>query len=192
MTTYIASDLHINHRNILSYCPHRGGPEITDENVAKMNEMIITNWNSVVGTNDEVYILGDVAMGQIHLAPPLIRQLNGKKYLVRGNHDKTLTKRVNGKSLADDLFEWVKDYHEMFVEVAPHTKQMVVMSHFPMASWNGMNNGSVMLHGHLHGSPCAVTGRIYDVGIDTNNMTPYNMVNLLNEVRKIDVIRDHH
>lgn len=193
MTVFVASDIHFNHLNILKYCPHRGGPETDWDKVAKMNEKIISNWNEIVGETDEVYVVGDVAMGLIEKAPALISRLNGKKYLIRGNHDKSLTKKREGyeHSYADMLFEWVKDYHEMFY-LFEGKKHFMCMSHFPMSHWNGMNQGSIMIHGHLHGSPSGISGRIKDVGIDTNNLYPYLMDNVVKKLLTIDVIREHH
>lgn len=193
MTTFVASDIHFNHLNILKYCPHRGGPDTDWDKVSKMNELIISNWNSVVSEKDEVYILGDVAMGQIDKAPALISRLNGKKYLIKGNHDKTLTKKLERAehSYADILFEWVKDYHEMSYSYQGK-KHFICMSHFPMSHWNGMNNGSLMLHGHCHGTPTGLTGRIKDVGIDTNNLYPYLMDRVVSDLLNIEVMREHH
>lgn len=193
MTTFVASDIHFGHLNIITYCPHRGGPETDWVKVAAMNEKIISNFNEVVGVNDETYFVGDIAMGIIEKAPALISRLNGKKYLIRGNHDKTLTKKREGyeNSFADMLFEWVKDYHEMFYTYEGK-KHMLCMSHFPMSHWNGMNKGSMMIHGHLHGNPSGLTGRIKDVGIDTNNLYPYLMDEVVATLLKIEVIRDHH
>jgi calcineurin-like phosphoesterase family protein len=189
---FITSDVHFNHLRILQYCPHRGGPETNWDKVALMNELIIKNWNSVVFPDDEVYILGDVAMGQIEKAPALISRLNGTKYLVKGNHDKTLTKeQPDGSRYSDGLFEWVKEVHEMSFAV-DGKKHMLFMSHYPHASWNGMNKGAIMLHGHLHGGKCEVTGRIMDVGMDTNNLSPYTLDEVVRKMLTVNVIRDHH
>ena len=194
MKTFVASDLHFSHRNILQYCPHRrlGKDMPTDEDevntmVTTMNELIVRNWNSLIRPNDEVWILGDVCMGQMIHAPKWIRQLNGKKHLVKGNHDKTLAKLPE----FDDMFASVQNYKELGFRYKDK-KHMICMSHFPMASWNFMNQGGLMLHGHLHGSHCAVTGRIKDVGIDTNNLYPYLLDTVVEELLKIDVIRHHH
>lgn len=46
------SDLHIGHKNILNF-DNRPFFNLTD-----MKETIIDNWNSVVGKNDSVYVLG--------------------------------------------------------------------------------------------------------------------------------------
>lgn len=199
MTTFIASDIHLSHKNILQYCPHRrqGKDMPTEEDAVKsmvnsMNELIISNWNSVVEPEDETYILGDVAMSIIANAPPLIRRLNGKKYLIAGNHDKTLRKLIkNSYHELYDLFEWIEDVHEMFVKINGK-KIPVFMSHYPHQSYNYMNQGGIHFHGHLHGSPSGLIGRIKDCGIDTNNLYPYRLEAVVEEMLKIDVIRDHH
>lgn len=195
MTVWITSDIHFNHRNILSYCPHRGGPEVSDANVFAMNEMIIRNWNELVKPIDAVIILGDVAMGQIDHAPECIRRLNGNMMLIKGNHDATLVKRIDRGDLGfGGLFlGGVYSYYEMSYKTEDtHRKVLLNMSHYPFHSWNGMSKGTMMLHGHLHGTPHGIKGRIKDVGMDTNNLRPYKLDNIVNELLSIDVMRDHH
>ena len=197
MKTFIASDIHFGHRNIIKYCPKRARQvwgledEIPDSEIHYMNERIISNWNSIVSPEDETYILGDVCMGIVENTSKCIDRLNGKKYLIRGNHDRTLTRVKDGVSYADGRFEFVKDYHEMSVKV-DGVKHMLIMSHFPISHWNGMNQGTIMLHGHLHGSPSGLTGRIFDVGIDTNDLKPYLLEKVVRQMVKIDIIREHH
>lgn len=195
MTTFITSDIHLSHKSIIKYCPERrqgrmlppdDTPEF-DAEVTAMNEMIVANWNSMIRPEDEVWVLGDVAMGQIKFAPDWIRQLNGKKHLVKGNHDKTLIKLPE----FSELFESVQNYKELSVKV-DGKKHMLCMSHFPMSHWNSMNQGTMMIHGHLHGSPSGLTGRIKDVGMDTNGLKPYVLEEVVKELLKIEVIRDHH
>ena len=56
MTTWVSSDLHFNHKNIIQYCPNRRsgrpvpeeGPVEYSNMVIDMNELIIYNWNSIV------------------------------------------------------------------------------------------------------------------------------------------------
>ena len=190
---WIASDIHLNHRNILKYCPERwfnkkpDQVEPTDEDVTAMNERIIANWNTLVRPGDEVIILGDVAMGQIDKAPALIRRLNGNKTLVLGNHDKSLKRLPE----LPDLFVKVCSYLEKTVNV-DGVKTPLCMSHFPMMHWNGQSHGSIMFHGHLHGSHCGVPGRIHDVGIDTNGLAPYNLDELVRKVRMVEIRGGHH
>ena len=193
---WIASDIHFNHKNISIYCPDsRGqfvdiighsedGKPIYNHRIDDMNEEIIRKWNTLVQPGDHVFILGDVAMGRIELAPALISRLNGDKTLIRGNHDRSLMKVPD----LDNLFINIRDY---LCFSARGTG--VVMSHYPLASWDGQGHGAVMLHGHLHGTPCMVTGRIKDVGIDTNNLYPYDFEKVLEEMKQIPPpTYDHH
>lgn len=196
MTVFVASDLHISHRNILKYCPHRCSPNtdlnnITDADIDRMNETIIARWNSMIMPEDETYIIGDVAMGQIFKAPALIRRLNGMKYLIRGNHDKTLVRDININPDLADLFAWHDSYHEMSYKYGSE-KHFITMSHYPMHSWNRQSQGSLHLHGHLHGNPHGIPGRIKDVGIDTNDLYPYRMDDVVREILKKEVRGNHH
>lgn len=56
-----------------------------------MNQILIQNYNAVVHKNDTVYILGDISHHlPMESANELIGKLNGKKILVKGNHDKNM------------------------------------------------------------------------------------------------------
>lgn len=78
--TYITSDTHFGHQLMI-----RDGNRPWDT-VEEMNEALIANWNAVVKPNDLIYHLGDIVMNRRYLAPCLSR-LNGRKKLVKGNHD---------------------------------------------------------------------------------------------------------
>lgn len=213
MTTWIGSDIHINHRNILQYCPARAMgrpfPVASDKNdkvevarvdaeissmVEIMNNKIRDNWNSVVAPDDDIWIIGDYAMGMIDKAPAFIRSMHGRKHLIRGNHDEVLIKRVQeGREGYTDLFNTVRnDYRLKYKTTDTGRKTLINLYHFPVSHWEGMNQGTLMIHGHLHGTPSGNTGRIKDVGIDTNNLFPYKLDDVVNEMLSIEVIRDHH
>lgn len=78
MRTLLISDTHLNHQNIATYCDRP--PNFTD--------MIIKRWNERVTWEDTVIHLGDVAIGHLSLVESQIRNLAGKKILIRGNHDR--------------------------------------------------------------------------------------------------------
>lgn len=78
-TIFVISDLHLNHSKILRHC-HR-----PFNSLRQMNSDLVKRWNSVVGEYDTVYHLGDFS---IRGSPQRwIRQLNGRKIFIRGNHD---------------------------------------------------------------------------------------------------------
>jgi calcineurin-like phosphoesterase family protein len=78
---WIISDTHFNHNKDFILQPRNFST------VEEMNEKIIERWNSVVQPNDTIYHLGDMTMGDIDTAVPLIARLNGKINLAIGNHD---------------------------------------------------------------------------------------------------------
>ena len=78
---FFTSDTHFNHTNIIQYCqrPFKS----TDE----MNEAMIDNWNSIVGEDDTVFHLGDFCLGGAAEWNKILNRLNGRIYLILGNHD---------------------------------------------------------------------------------------------------------
>lgn len=81
MKTFFIADLHFGHDAVIRY------ENRPFENVKEMDEALIANWNQVVGEQDRVYLLGDVSFYNEEMTAGIIRQLNGMKYLVTGNHD---------------------------------------------------------------------------------------------------------
>lgn len=60
------------------------------DSVDEMNDTIIANHNNVVKPEDDVYLLGDLLLGgpdNLEKGLEMIRSLNGRLHLVRGNHD---------------------------------------------------------------------------------------------------------
>lgn len=159
MTIWYSGDWHFSHTNILVYCKRPW------KYVWEMNEALIANWNSVVKETDQAYILGDCGMGSpAHLAG-ILKRLNGKKYLIRGNHDKS----IKNESLG--YFEWDKEYAKVY---PASDGQAVILCHYPILSWDGMRRGSWMLHAHSHRgcNHLNVGIKRFDVGVDNCNYFP--------------------
>lgn len=171
MKTFITSDIHFSHTNIMSFCPDsRKFKDVTD-----MDESIVRIWNSIVGVDDLTYILGDIAFCPAPKATSLVSRLNGRKILIKGNHDSKLVKDAQFCR----QFEEIVDYKRLV-----HNRQLVIMMHYPIWEWDQMHRGAVHFHGHCHGKATGVPGRIMDVGMDTNNCVPYDMDELIARVIK--------
>ena len=171
---FVTSDTHFFHKNILKYQPD----ERPFDSVEEMNEKIIENWNAVVKPNDLIYHLGDFAFAQPHKVDGILRRLNGQKFFIWGNHDKSM----HDKAVASH-FQWMRNYHELKIE-----KQYVVLHHFPILSWNRMHHGALHFYGHTHGSiPYVFEGQSLDVGVDTNECKPYNVRELIATLKAMDV-----
>lgn len=147
---FFTSDPHFDHKKIIQYANR------PFDDVQQMNTALIDNWNKTVGPNDEIYCLGDFAFAPPDRMEQIAAQLNGKKYLILGNHDKKLSYGFK------DQFEWVRHYHEVR-DVKPN----IMLFHYAMRVWNKSHHGSWHLYGHSHGSlPEDPTMKAMDVGVD--------------------------
>ena len=126
---YVTGDIH-------------GNPErLSNENFPEQKEM---------SRNDYVVILGDFSFGTTDETNQILERLNGKLYLIYGNHDRY----VNSRGFNSFRFKWIKPYAELSDE-----KRKVVLSHYPIFCYNGQykmdaegNPLTYMLYGHVHNS----------------------------------------
>ncbi len=168
MNTWITSDLHFDHANILKFNPDTR--KFNDAN--HMNEEMVRIWNENVSPEDLTYILGDVAFCKPSKAAAYVQRLNGRKILIEGNHDNKLVENAEFRN----CFEAIHKYLEI-----NHNGHKICMMHYPISEWNQCHRGSVMLHGHLHGNPSGLTHcRVRDVGFDATG----NVVSLLDDIVK--------
>lgn len=128
---FYISDLHLGHKKAITF-DNRPFSDLED-----MKQSIIQNWNSAVTKDDYVYILGDMFWNNDE-APEILDQLNGYKYLIRGNHD-----RINSK--IEEYFVWIKDYAEI-----KDNGRNIVLCHYPIAHWRNADYGTIHLYGHIH------------------------------------------
>lgn len=140
---YYISDLHFYHANMNTQMDQRGFASFEE-----MNEYMIARWNKRVRNNDEVVILGDFSIAKGEKTNELLQCLNGKKYLIVGNHDRFL----NDKTFDKSLFKWIQPYMEL-----NDNKRKVILSHYPVFCYNGQyrlnDQGEpkvYMLYGHVH------------------------------------------
>lgn len=181
MRTFITSDLHFGHKNIMSFCPQARARFRND--VDYMNEQMVVEWNTIVQPEDLVYILGDVAFLPAQKAAEYMDRCNGTKILVEGNHDR--------KALNDPTFRnCFKEVHKYLdINYGGHK---IIMSHYPFLEWDQMHRGSLHFHGHLHGG---VTNqeqyRCMDVGMDSTCMIVLEMERAIAAIAN-NAIKKHH
>lgn len=130
---WIVSDTHWGHKNIAGYV---GRPEDHEE-------LMIRNWNRLVKPDDTILHLGDVFYGQgsfpefrDNIAP----RLNGRKYLILGNHDKN---KVDWKSLG---FKVIDPFS------IPYNGWEIEFDHYPTEKVDKIVPGQnrIRVHGHIH------------------------------------------
>lgn len=157
---YFTSDLHFGHHNIIEYCNR------PFKNVDDMDIKLINNWNSIIKEKDDIYILGDFSFYKDkEVNRKILNSLNGKKHLIKGNHD---YKNV----IPEECFVEITDYKELKYE-----KKFFVLSHYPILSWNKKHRNSIHLFGHVHSTSLGdyELQNCYNVSVDKNNYAPVSI-----------------
>lgn len=106
-SVWFTADHHFGHERIIELC-HR-----PFDSVAQMNRELIDQHNRLVEEQDIVWIMGDLCMGPIEESLKLIKELNGAKYLIAGNHDRCFAGYQVSDGAAIDpkkRDEWVARY----------------------------------------------------------------------------------
>jgi len=150
---YFTSDLHLFHGNILNYCAETRPYQSAEE----MNASIINKINSTCSASDELYILGDIGVGNSTKLRKLIPEIKARKFLIRGNHDHF------SKAQEEELFEKVWDYR-----VVHSAKNRIVCCHYPIERWDRAQYGVIHLHGHCHGDLERILNNRFDIGWDVH------------------------
>lgn len=121
---WFTSDWHLGHKNIIEYC-NRPFRDTHD-----MNQTIIDNMNNLVSEDDELVIVGDLAMGNLHDSLSYMKNLVCENvYLIPGNHD-----RCHPMHSKHEQWRW--PYENVGVTVLSHSVPFYVggktiVNHFP-------------------------------------------------------------
>jgi calcineurin-like phosphoesterase family protein len=157
---FVWSDQHFGHAAVIEYSARPFA------NVSEMNETMIRNYNSVVGNDDTVLWVGDCFFAPVHVAAQFMSEMNGRKILVRGNHDGThgRMKRIGFYDVFDEYrFDGFQVTHFHYDTV--HRKPLPVPRRLP---------GLTLLHGHTHSTERASPDAVH-VGVDAWNYTPVSL-----------------
>lgn len=175
MTVFYTADLHFGHRSLVErgYRPWAS--------VEEMDAGLVDRWNAIVGTEDTVWVLGDVALSASKLGPATL--LNGTKILVCGNHDAPWNGHRKPRQVdryaaagfgtiipAGAFFGETVGGHEVVLSHLPYTGDHTPEERF--ADRRPFDNGLPVIHGHTHGKFGRVRGRQIDVGVDAWDYTP--------------------
>ena len=75
-------------------------------------------------------------------------------------------------------FQWHKDYYRLRLG-----SRRIVLCHYPFDTWDGCWRGTWHLHGHCHGSLETHRGGRMDVGVDTNDLKPYHLDEIIERLQ---------
>lgn len=170
---WFTSDLHLGHHVVAQ---HRGFETTHGHDVA-----IQTNWLRVVKPDDQVWILGDLAVSQPGYALDCLKSWPGVKHLIAGNHDAV-------HPMHRQAARHQRAYLEIFDSVQAFARRRinghdVLLSHFPYTADRGEirypqyrlpDLGDWLLHGHTHGTERR-HGREIHIGLDAWNLAPVDI-----------------
>ena len=178
MKTWIGSDFHWGHSGIMRHCPDTRGHY---RDVDHMNADMCEQWNKIVGKNDLVYMLGDIAFMNAYEASKIIRDLNGRKILIVGNHD--------SKTIRDPSFRKCFQEIHHYLETRYDGNRLVMM-HYPISEWNQCHHGAIHFHGHLHQNPSGLERyRARNVGWDYTGRFLSTMEEMIEDAMRGEIKR---
>ena len=153
--TFLISDTHFGHHNILSFKRKDGTPLRPYNSIVDHDEEMIHNWNKTVSTQDKVYHLGDVGFLSFTKLALVLDRLNGTKVLIKGNHDH---------------FK-VSQYQQYFKDIrAYHILDKFILSHIPIHP-ESLSRWKANIHGHVHANTYP-DERYINVSVEAINYTP--------------------
>ena len=130
----------------------------------EMIEYLIQKHNEVVSPEDLVYVVGDVVYQKYPEFLEYVDKFNGRKYIIRGNHDRVFTD-IQLLGVFDD--EPTNEGKGIELEVAGIP---CYLTHYPSQAVKDRFN----LVGHIHGA-WKYQLNMFNVGIDANHFIPHNL-----------------
>ena len=109
------------------------------KDVDEMNKYMIQQWNSVVGKDDSVFVLGNFAW-QPEVAEESVSQLNGFIYVMNGEWDQSTQELVKNK--VNPKLHYLSEG----IRNLPGSK--MVLSYWPLVDWLKKKSGAVSFIGH--------------------------------------------
>ena len=175
---YFTSDLHFCHDRDFIY-KSRGF-----DSVQEMNDAIIRNWNSIVTSEDTVYVLGDIMLKDNENGLKCWEQLKGKKYVILGNHDTNPRVECYRNSPDTEILGYAIPFK--------YGKYHFYLSHYPSLTANYDQDDPlpmrvINLCGHTH-TPDRFSdmdkGLIYHVELDTHDNKPVSIEKIIEDIKK--------
>lgn len=161
--TYITSDLHLDHKNIIKYCKR------PFKSVNQMNRILIRNWNRKIRKYDTVYFLGDLAFGRDSKNTDYwIRKLNGKIIFIKGNHDRSRE---------------IKFHNQKIIKVHGMRFLLIHSSYDKPENWDEW-----VICGHHHNNTPFIDPKrkVVNVSVENTNYYPVHLNYVVKKVRAVE------
>jgi calcineurin-like phosphoesterase family protein len=172
---FITSDWHFGHDKEFLYKP-RGF-----ESIQEHDEKVIMRHNLTVTDDDDVYVLGDLMLGDQEYGLNCISKLNGKIHIIVGNHD-TIRKLAQYQTLPNvvEVIGWALMYK--------YGKYHFYLSHYPTITGNYDDKLPrqcvINLHGHTHQNYSMDINQwnMYHVGLDSHQCYPVLIDDIIEDI----------
>lgn len=206
---WFTSDTHYDHKNICAATTSWVGAENLTRKFSsldKMNDELVFWINQRVGQDDILFHLGDWSFNGFENIRKFRERIVCKNiHLILGNHDHHIERN---KDNIQSIFSSVNYYLQLEVKRELTSGQAMLgapsyikfaLMHYPIASWNGMSDGVIHLHGHVHlpNNLRVADGKAMDVGVDGNNYEPIELNEIIKimskqPIAKLALPKDHH
>ncbi len=182
MFSHFYSDPHFGHRGVIEYCDR---PFV---DVEHMDAELVRRYNAVVAPGDVVCWVGDCFFHRPERAKEILSAMVGRKVLVRGNHDGTVSRMLRLG------FDVVVD--RLYVRVG---ERDALVCHFPYRNTHDRTGpvdtrylelrperkkGEVLIHGHTHTNRRRNGNQIH-VGVDAWDFAPATWAEVEALVREV-------
>jgi calcineurin-like phosphoesterase family protein len=164
MNYWITTDTHFNHSKMIECC---GRPE-------NFEHIILNNLHRCVREDDVLIHLGDICFGKQEFYHTALREVKGKHWLVRGNHDKNTNAWYLSHGWDMVCENFVLDMYGF----------RILFSHKPQKD----NGYSFNIHGHFHNTdhrkhePQFIkfeNGRQLLIALEYNNYQPQKLETII-------------
>lgn len=82
-----------------------------------MDQALVDIFNDTVHVGDTTFFLGDVAMGKLDRSLDLVGQMNGRKILIPGNHDRVFPYADTRDGVSRSTLAASYKYHDQYMQV---------------------------------------------------------------------------
>lgn len=141
------------------------------------SQAIVGNHNLMVKDEDDVYVLGDLMLGDNEYGLQMIKSMNGKLHIILGNHDSNT--RI-------ELYKQLPKVKEItYAKIIKIGKQHYYLSHYPTICSNyddkPYHNHVINLFGHTHQKSNFYwldneeNPFMYHVGVDSHRCCPVSI-----------------
>lgn len=170
---FLTSDLHFGHDKDFIWGPRGYG------SIKEHDTDIIRKWNNKVEKTDDIFILGDLMLGDNEQGMKKIEQLNGHLHIILGNHDTNT--RVN------EYMNCIAVHDIQYALMQKYKKYSFFLCHYPthMGNYDMQMARQWCLHGHTHSKEkfCEFD-KNYNVALDAHNNEPVEIEEVLKDIQE--------